>query len=76
MASLDLFLHDQYVGTVAPDRRDRSKVTLDVSADYNERIVLSESFTTISGRLAPTEAVSNFLGGYVPERKSAHPDGS
>jgi serine/threonine-protein kinase HipA len=67
VASLDLFLLNQYVGTVAPDRRDRTKVTLDVSADFNERIVLSESFTTISGRSAPTEAVSNFLGGYVPE---------
>jgi len=73
VASLDLFLHHQYVGTVAPDRRDRGKVTLDVSADYSEHIVLSESFTTISGRSAPTEAVSNFLGGYVPEgRQRTH----
>ena len=34
---------------------------------YQAEILLSESFATISGRRPPVEAVSNFLGGYVPE---------
>lgn len=67
MPSLDLFLHDRFVGVVEPDRRNKTRVTLDVDMAYQAEILLSESFATISGRRPPVEAVSNFLGGYVPE---------
>ncbi|MHB8335363.1 MAG: type II toxin-antitoxin system HipA family toxin [Acidimicrobiales bacterium] len=67
MPSLDLFLHDRFVGIVEPDRRNKTRVTLDVDMAYHADILLSESFPTISGRRPPVEAVSNFLGGYVPE---------
>jgi len=67
MALLDLFLHNQRVGCVEADPRDRTRVVLDVDPQYAQTIVLSESFATIPGRRPPSEAVSNFLGGYVPE---------
>jgi serine/threonine-protein kinase HipA len=67
MPDLELFLHDRFVGTIEPDRRDKTRVTLDVNETYCEEVLLSESFATISGRRPPVEAVSNFLGGYVPE---------
>ncbi|MCL2316679.1 MAG: HipA domain-containing protein, partial [Actinomycetia bacterium] len=34
---------------------------------YTPEVVLSEAFTALPGRRVPGEAVSNFLGGYVPE---------
>jgi|SRR5665213_141179 len=67
MSGLDLFLHEQFVGTVEPDRRNKSRVSLNVDQGYREEIRLSESFTTLTGRRPPVESVSNFLGGYVPE---------
>lgn len=67
MASLELFLHDRHVGTVSPDARDRTRVTLSVDRDYEQEILLSEAFAVLAGRKPPVDAVSNFLGGYVPE---------
>ncbi|MEO8908382.1 MAG: HipA domain-containing protein [Microbacteriaceae bacterium] len=67
MASLDLFLHDRRVGSVEPASRDRARVTLNIDRDYAQEILLSESFATLPGRRPPVDAVSNFLGGYVPE---------
>jgi serine/threonine-protein kinase HipA len=70
MPGLDLFLHEQFVGVVAPDRRDRSRVLLDVDPEYdpgNGGVLLSEGFAALPGRRPPVAAVSNFLGGYVPE---------
>lgn len=67
MPELELFLHDQYVGTVRPVSRDRSRVMLDIDRDYRQQTLLSESFTALPGRAAVSNAVSNFLGGYVPE---------
>lgn len=67
MASLELFLHDQHIGTVTPDARDRTRVTLSVDRNYKQGILLSEAFATLAGRKPPVDAVSNFLGGYVPE---------
>ena len=68
MPTLDLFLHENFVGTVAPDSRDRSRVTLAVDGEYSGASVLvSEAFATLPGRRPPADAVSNFLGGYVPE---------
>ena len=67
MPSLDLFLHDRFVGVVEPDRRNKTRVTLDVDGAYEADTVSSESFRTLPGRRAPVDAVSNFLGGYVPE---------
>lgn len=67
MRTLDLFLHDRYVGSVQPGLRNKTRVTLDVDKSYREEIVLSESFATLPGRRPKTESVSNFLGGYVPE---------
>ncbi len=67
MPSLDLYLHDQYVGVVTPVKGDPTRVCLTVAPGYRENVVLSESFATLPGRQPPIEAVSNFLGGYVPE---------
>jgi len=67
MPSLDLYLHDRRVGTVTPDARDRTRVVLDIDRGYSQEVLLSESFATLSGRRAPVDSVSNFLGGYVPE---------
>jgi serine/threonine-protein kinase HipA len=66
--TLDVFLHDRFVGALEPDRRDRSRVVLAVDPGYEaDRVLLSEGFTTLPGRRPPVGAVSNFLGGYVPE---------
>lgn len=67
MPSLDLYLHDRRVGAVEPVQRDRTRVTLAVDRDYQQEILLSESFAAIPGRRPPSDEVSNFLGGYVPE---------
>lgn len=67
MPSLDLFLHDQFVGVLEPDGRNKTRVRLNVDKAYRSEILLSESFSTLPGRYPPLEAVSNFLGGYVPE---------
>ena len=67
MPLLDLFLHDQFVGSVEADPRDRTRVILKVDPQYSPSIALSESFAAIPGRRPPGDAVSNFLGGYVPE---------
>lgn len=69
MASFELFLQDRHVGTVAPDARDRTRVTLSIDRDYKQEILLSEAFAALAGRKPPVDAVSNFLGGYVPEGK-------
>jgi hypothetical protein len=34
MPALDLFLHEDFVGTIEPDARDRSRVTLAVDRSY------------------------------------------
>jgi len=67
MPGLEWFLHDRFVGTIEPDRRNKTRVTLDVNETYQEEVLLSESFATLTGRRPPVETVSNFLGGYVPE---------
>lgn len=67
MPALDLFLHEERVGTLSPALRDPTRVTLQVDPDYSQKILLSESFATFSGRRPAPDAVSNFLGGYVPE---------
>jgi serine/threonine-protein kinase HipA len=66
MPTLDVFLHEQFVGTLRPDR-DKTRVTLDVDPGYHQDVLLSESFATLAGRRPGVDAVSNFLGGYVPE---------
>ena len=68
MPSLELFLHERFVGVVEPDRRDQSRVVLTVDSGYqDDGILLSEAFATLPGRRPPVDSVSNFLGGYVPE---------
>lgn len=67
MPSLDLFLHDRRVGTITPNRADRGRVVLEVDRGYEQEILLAEAFAALPGRRPPGEAVSNFLGGYVPE---------
>lgn len=67
MPELDLFLHDQRVGTVEPRERERTRVVVTVDPAYRQSIPLSESFATLPGRRPPSDAVSDFLGGYVPE---------
>lgn len=66
--TLELFLHEDLVGTLEPDARDRSRVTLAVDGSYSAGgVLLSEAFTTLPGRRPPVATVSDFLGGYVPE---------
>ncbi|WP_206447648.1 type II toxin-antitoxin system HipA family toxin [Agrococcus sp. KRD186] len=67
MASLDLFLHDLRVGSISPVARDRTRVALTVDRDYDAAVLLSEAFAPLAGRRSPVDAVTNFLGGYVPE---------
>lgn len=67
MVSLELFLHERRVGAVSPDARDRTRIVLDVDRAYRQEVLLSESFATLPGRKPPGQAVSNFLGGYLPE---------
>lgn len=66
MSSLDLFLHNERVGIVE-SARDKTRVTLEVDRRYRPSILLSESFATLPGSGPAADAVSNFLGGYVPE---------
>lgn len=64
---LVMHLHDRTVGHV---RRgpDPSRVRLRIDPAFDPGpITLTLSFTVIPGTQAPTDAVSNFLGGYVPE---------
>lgn len=67
MPSLDLYLHERRIGAVEPAARDRTRVVLDVDRGYRPDVLLSESFATLPGRRPSVDAVSNFLGGYVPE---------
>ncbi len=67
MPALDVFLHEDFVGTIEPDARDPGRVALAVDGNYSGAILLSEAFATLPGRRPPVDAVSNFLGGYVPE---------
>lgn len=60
-------MHDELVGTVTPNSRDRSRVTLVVDGAYSGAVLLSEGFTTAPGIHPAAASVSNFLGGYVPE---------
>ena len=60
-------LHDRIVGQLRRGK-DPSRVRLTIGADFDaEPVTLTDSFTVIPGTEPPTEAVSNFLGGYVPE---------
>ncbi len=67
MPALDLFMHEEFVGTVVPNPRDRSRVTLAINEAYSGTVLLSEGFTTAPGIRPDAASVSNFLGGYVPE---------
>ncbi len=69
MSSLDLYLHEQRVGVGTPDARNANRVLFTVDADYepDANVVLSEAFAALPGRRVPVEAVTNFLGGYVPD---------
>lgn len=69
MPTLDLFLHDRFVGTVNPTPRDRTRISMLVDRDFRPEVLLSESFASLPGRRPAVDAVSNFLGGYVPEGK-------
>lgn len=60
-------LGDRTVGQLLRGR-DPSRVRLVISEDFDAReVTLTESFTVVPGAEAPPDAVSNFLGGYVPE---------
>ena len=65
--SLVVRLHDLVVGRLTRGS-DPSRVRLDVDAGFDAgQITLTESFTAVPGGEPPSDAVSNFLGGYVPE---------
>ena len=64
---LVLRLHDTVVGELRQGQ-DRSRVQLTVNPGYDASgITLTEGFPVIPGTEPPSDAVSNFLGGYVPE---------
>jgi len=67
---LEVYLHEQKVGTVGPatSRRAKNRVKFTFADDYQPGPVrLTESFATLPG-IAPNEALaSNFFGGYTPE---------
>lgn len=42
-------------------------MVLTVDRDYAPEVLLSEGFVPLAGRRPPVDAVTNFLGGYVPE---------
>lgn len=68
MPSLDLFLHERFVGVVTPDGRNQHRVVLNIDSGYQDGgVLLSEAFAALPGHRPPAVAVSNFLGGYVPE---------
>ena len=67
MRALELFLHEELVGTVTPNSRDRSRIRIAVDGTYPGTVVLSEGFTTAPGVRPAAASVSHFLGGYVPE---------
>lgn len=50
-----------------PSAQDRGRVILKVDGGYQSEVLLSESFPVLPGRSPAVDAVSNFLGGYVPE---------
>ncbi len=65
--SLVVRLHGNVVGELVRGQ-DPSRVKLAVDSAYDASgITLTESFTVIPGTQPPTDAPSNFLGGYVPE---------
>lgn len=65
--SLVVRLHDLVVGRLTRGT-DPSRVRLDVDAGFDPgQITLTESFTAVPGGEPPSDTVSNFLGGYVPE---------
>ena len=60
-------LHDRVVGQLRRGR-DPSRVRLTIGEDFDTGLTtLTDSFTVIPGTEAPSDTVSNFLGGYVPE---------
>lgn len=67
MQTLDLFLHEQFVGEVRQDPADNRRVQLNVDPGYANDVVLSESLTLLPGRRPSSHALSHFLGGYLPE---------
>lgn len=65
--TLVLRLHDTVVGELRQGQ-DSSRVRLDIDSAYGASgVALTESFSVVPGTEPPTDRVSNFLGGYVPE---------
>jgi serine/threonine-protein kinase HipA len=66
--ALEVFLHEQYLGVVTPDRRNPQRVRLSWDASFVPGAVrLTEAFGAIPGINPRDEAASNFFGGYTPE---------
>ena len=60
-------LHDFVVGRLRQGS-DKGWVRLDVDTDFDAgQITPTESFTAVPGIEPPSDEVSDFLGGYVPE---------
>ncbi len=60
-------LHDPVVGRLTRGSNP-SRVRLDVDEGFGARpITLTKGFTAVPGIERPSDAVSNFLGGYAPE---------
>jgi serine/threonine-protein kinase HipA len=66
---LEVYLHDERIGTVTPGpRRMPSRVRLVLADDYEPGSVrLTESFSTLPGVSPDDRLASNFIGGYTPE---------
>jgi serine/threonine-protein kinase HipA len=66
--ALSVYLHEQHLGTITPDRTDPKRVSLTLEDSFTPGgIQLTEAFSTAPGAKPQNEAVSNFFGGYAPE---------
>lgn len=65
---LNVYLLEQLVGTITRHSQDISRIQFDTAPGYSgPSTALSEGFALIPGRKLPSEHVSNFFGGFLPE---------
>lgn len=85
---LDVFLHDDHIGVITPNRRDRRQVTFAIDSSYvGAPGMLTEGFSLVPGTKADTRHASNFFGKplvwtgptplqnfRIPSSQALHPD--
>lgn len=66
--SLNVYLHDDLIGTVAADPRDIRRVTFRTASEFTGAPMgLTEAFSLFPGSEVDGTRASRFLGGYLPE---------